>query len=118
MKRLIALMFILISSSVSAEKYVEFDEDPKAMFNAEKKMTSMSLITWRTVKNPTKACDEERKRNGQGPYGYMVDGCSFWDKTLGVNTCIIITGKKTNLHTMGHEMRHCFAGAYHKDFTK
>ena len=118
MKRLIALMFILISSSVSAERYVEYHEDPNALFDTSKNFTNMSNITWRTAKNVTKACDNERKRRGKSSYGYAVEACAFWDKTLGFDTCLVITGKKTSMLTLSHEVIHCFQGHWHEDFSK
>jgi hypothetical protein len=116
MKSVFILGVVLVSFSVNAERYIEYHENPNALFDATKNFTNMSNITWRTVKNVTKACNEEKKKRGKKPYGYVVEACAFWDKTLGFDTCLVITEKKTSMATIGHEVMHCFSGAWHEDF--
>jgi hypothetical protein len=84
-------------------------KDPESKFDATKNFTSTSSITWTVVDNVQKSCEAESRRRGNGGFGYSVDACSFWDGS----SCVIITGRKTTLHEIGHEMRHCFQGNYH-----
>jgi hypothetical protein len=88
-----------------------FDDNPTKPFDATKRLRDTSVITWRVVDDVQKACDEERQSTGAGKYPYKVNACvSFY---LDKNTCLIITGKKTSMHTLGHEVRHCFQGHWH-----
>lgn len=77
-------------------------------------MTNNSIITWEQVDDVQQACDKESKRRGLGGFKIQVEACSFWGKRLTIDVCHIITEKKTDLDTLGHEMRHCFQGAFHK----
>lgn len=104
------LVLALVSSSVSA---FEYHEDPNELFSTKKNFTNMTTITWEQTKNVQQRCDEESKSRGLGGFAYSVEACSFWGKRLGFDVCHIITAKKTSMATIGHEMRHCFAGDFH-----
>lgn len=95
-KVLIAL--VLLSNLASAET-----------FDATKGDKEQMVITWRRVDNVSQACETESRKLGNGGFGYALMGCSFWTG----NQCTIITGKKTDLDTLGHETRHCFQGRFH-----
>jgi hypothetical protein len=84
-------------------------------FDATKNMSNQITITWLQVDNVTAACDAESKRRGNGGFGYALDACSFWPPAGGPKVCTIITGKRTDLDTLGHETRHCFQGNWHKE---
>jgi hypothetical protein len=86
-----------------------FSEDPKAMFPASKNFTNQTTVRWEAVDNVQAACEKGSHRRGYGGFNYPVEACSFWDKS----TCHVITAKKVNFHTLGHEIRHCFQGAFH-----
>jgi hypothetical protein len=106
MKLTVFVAILLISlTSVSAENW----QDPNSRFDGRKKMSDTIKLTWRTVDNVQKACEEESRRRGNGGFGYGVEACSFWDG----NECMIITKNRTNSHELGHELRHCFQGNYH-----
>ena len=77
-------------------------------------MAETSIITWEQATDVQEACDAESQRRGLGGFKIRVEACSFWGKKLGVNVCHIITEKTTDLDTLGHEMRHCFQGSFHK----
>ena len=88
-----------------------FWDDPLRPFNATIRLHETSRITWRVVEDVQAACNAERVKNGGAPYGYPINACStFWKE---INTCIIITEKSTTMHTLGHEVRHCFQGHWH-----
>jgi len=105
-KSVIIFLAWLISSTVVAGPFTKFD--------ATKNMTNNSIITWEQVDDVQQACDKESKRRGLGGFKIQVEACSFWGKRLTIDVCHIITEKKTDLDTLGHEMRHCFQGAFHK----
>jgi hypothetical protein len=100
-----ALSFIFVSSAVAGPIV---DADPNKMYNFDKGTKTMS-VTWHVVDNPLAECDKESKRVGNGGFAYKVQACAFWTKTQ----CTIITGKRDNHDTIGHEFRHCFQGHWH-----
>ena len=100
----VAILLIPLTS-VLAEDW----RDPNSRFDARKKMSDTIKLTWRTVNDVQKACEEESRRRGNGGFGYSVDACSFW---VGAD-CTIITQNRSSLHDLGHEVRHCFQGNYH-----
>jgi hypothetical protein len=106
------VIFILLSMSIfHANAYYE---DPLQPFPARNNFTNQSNITWRYVANVQPECERESKRLGLGGFGYSIEACSFWQKRNGKDQCTIITGLNPNFNTVGHEIRHCFQGRFHK----
>jgi hypothetical protein len=90
-------------------------ESPYDKFTAKKNFTNETTITWSQADDIEKACDIESKRVGNNGFSYKLEACSFWTKTQeGQHKCHIITSNKMDYWTLGHEMRHCFQGEYHK----
>ena len=105
------LFLLLLSSTANAE----FIDDPYAKFSTKNNFTNSSKITWKPVDNVQEECNKiQTKLNGK-PYQYKVMACSEWKENLFFSDeCVIITSKNTTMWTIGHEVRHCFQGAYHK----
>ena len=100
---------MLVATSVFA------DEDPEANFPVGNNFTNSTTINWVSVDNVQARCEAESRKRKFGGFGYAVEACSFWDKgPNNENVCTIVTGKSTNMHTLGHETRHCFQGSFHK----
>ena len=100
---------LLVAQLFLAFKSYGFSEDPTTMFSASKNFTNQTTVTWETVDNVQEACEKGSRKRGYGGFKYPVEACSFWNKS----TCHVITAKKVNFHTLGHEIRHCFQGAFH-----
>jgi hypothetical protein len=83
-------------------------------FNTSNRLTTTSTIEWQTVEHVNDVCQQHSKQLGYAGFGYRVDGCAFWKEHLFGHQCIIYTAKKTTLEILGHEIRHCFMGAFHK----
>jgi len=109
MKKAMAVALVLATTSVFA-----YDDNPTAQFDATRNMTNQTKITWKAVSNVQAECNKESKRLAGRDFGYAVQACSFWEKENGQDTCTIITGKHTSMHSIGHEMRHCFQGNWHE----
>ena len=105
MKFLIAL--ILCFNTAYADNAYE-------MFNATTNMTNNTSIEWQQVSNVQAVCEKESQRRNLGGFKIKVDACSFWTKNMFGDSCTVVTGKRTNLEILGHEIRHCFQGAFHK----
>lgn len=83
-------------------------------FNTSNRLTTTSTIEWQTVAHVNEVCQQHSKKLGYAGFSYKVDACAFWKEHLFGHQCIIYTAKKTTLEILGHEIRHCFMGAFHK----
>ena len=101
---------VLFVFSLCCTAGAETTEDPHQKFPTSKNHTNKSVITWTTVKDVQAECERQSHRRGYGGFNYPVEACSFWGK----DSCEIVTSKVVNFHTVGHEIRHCFQGNFHK----
>lgn len=108
-KALALLLMFLVTNAYSSEQWW----NPEKNFNARQVMTEKTTIEWHRVDNLQATCEAESKKRKLGGFGYSVEACSFWDKGFTGHTCHIFTRKDTNLHNLGHEVRHCFQGNFH-----
>lgn len=107
MKTILFVCLLLVNS-------VAIAENPSEMFPTDNNFTDTSKITWKQVDNVQAVCDKQHISTDGKPYGYKVLACSSWTKSIFGDKCEIITGKRTSLHIIGHEVRHCFQGDFHK----
>jgi hypothetical protein len=108
MKKVMLIAMMLVSTGAFAT------EDPEANFSVSNNFTNSTKINWVSVDNVQARCEAESRKRKFGGFGYAVEACSFWDKgPNNENVCTIVTGKYTNMHTLGHETRHCFQGSFH-----
>ena len=84
-------------------------QNPEAKFATSKNVTDNKQIIWRHTDNVQKECEAESNKRRLGGFGFALHACSFWDST----TCTIITAQQVTMHTLGHEVRHCFQGNFH-----
>ena len=109
MNKAIAIALMLVVTNVFAQDGAE------TMFSTSGNLTNSTTINWVTVDNVQARCEAESRKRKFGGFGYAVEACSFWAKgPSNENICTIVTGKYTNMHTLGHETRHCFQGSFHK----
>jgi hypothetical protein len=87
-------------------------EDPEAKFNTAVNKSKHSAISWIPVDNLQATCEAESRKRGLGGFGYPVEACSFWSSSH--NVCQVFTrSNATTMHSLGHEIRHCFQGNFH-----
>lgn len=93
-------IFILVSCSSITEQDV-------STFTANFKQ---DVITVRIIAsdNPTLECREKFKTPLQQ---YITYGCASWD--WNTKECTVIISKNSTHQILGHEIRHCFEGAFH-----
>jgi hypothetical protein len=101
-----SLLAIMAALSFNVFAYTDDPTAPVKINTPNKTMT----VSFRFENNPTQACERESRKVGNGGFGYAVLGCSFWTST----ECVIIVGKTTNQHTLGHEVLHCIKGNWHE----
>jgi len=110
MKKAIVVALMLATTSSFA-----YYEDPHQEFDMTHNMSNQTTITFRPVKNVQAECEKESRSRGLGGFGFGVEACSLWDRSVsGPDTCTVITATHANFHTIGHEIRHCIQGNFHK----
>lgn len=110
MKKALAILTILVSTTAFA-----YDDNPNTPFSTNMNFTKTSKITWLPQDNLQETCERESKRRGLGNFGYSLNACSFWDyEKDGSPVCTIYTKRNPTMHTIGHEVRHCFQGPWHE----
>jgi len=110
MKKIFALPLLFLALHATA-----YYEDPHQEFDMTHNMTNEVKIVFKQVKDANATCDKESHKRGYGGFPYKVEACSFWNrKVIGADECVVVTAKKVNFHTLGHEIRHCIQGSFHK----
>jgi len=107
MKKALAVLLSILSFNTMA-----YYEDPHQQFDMTRNLSNQMQITFRTANNINQTCQSESIRRGLGNFGYSVEACSFWNYDH--SECTIITSPTANFHTIGHEVRHCLQGNFHK----
>lgn len=111
MKKIVAILLLLVSTQVLAYSSTE---NPHEIFNISKIHSNTISVNIIPSDNVQKTCDTESKKRGFGGFHYSVEACSFWSSSKFGNSCTIVLPRNTNFHTVGHEMRHCMQGDFHK----
>jgi hypothetical protein len=109
MKHIVFGLFLTIMSQSYAV------ESPYDKFSAKSNFTDKTTVKWVQVDNIRMGCDKESKRRGFAGYPKPIEGCSFWDTSIFGHSCLIMTPKRVDYWLLGHELRHCFFGSFHKD---
>lgn len=117
MSKHVVIFLVPLLTSLGANAMLE--ADAYSLYSTNKNQVNEVTIKWITVKEIQKSCEAESKRRGNGGFGFPLDACSFWDDKKDFSgktkrTCQIYTSSKTNNDTLGHEVRHCYQGEYHK----
>jgi hypothetical protein len=76
-------------------------------------VSSGTYVRWNTVDDVDALC---RRVIKQSPgKGKVISACATWTWTVSnIAVCTIYTEKRTSHEILGHELRHCFEGEFHK----
>jgi len=102
--RLLILMALLFSVG-AARADVLLPGEGDLVFKTQPKHVQ-KYIQWIIVEDLEQACFGKPKNPGDGE----LRGCAKFTP----KTCVIYTKRITSLANLGHEMRHCYEGAWHK----
>ena len=107
MKKALLVTLMLATANVFA-----YQEDPHQQFDMTRNESNQVKISFIHSSNVQSTCSSEAIKRGKIPFNFSVEACSFWnwDKT----ECTIVTANTANFHTIGHEVRHCLQGNFHK----
>lgn len=75
--------------------------------NSAQRLTNKTVVTWEVVDDIDTFC---KKRNDSISKDQTVLACAIPTKQY----CKIYTSSATSMSALGHEVRHCFEGAWHK----
>lgn len=106
MKRLLTMLAL-----VSATAHASGDHD--LWFNPVSSEKEVRL-NWIIHEDVTQACNIMIVvRNPRAGYNGNIKACATRYTSGDLVMCDIYTGKSTSLAIVGHEVRHCFEGAWH-----
>ena len=107
MKRLVAVILVLVATNAMAEDW----RNGESLFDASTVRKDTMVVKWIRVDDIQATCERVSRSKGLGGFKYNVDACTFWETET--NVCMVYTKKQTTQHIVGHEMRHCFQGSFH-----
>lgn len=84
-------------------------DDPYDLFDATEYTNRTVAVRWETTDNVLARCNEEAMKRGFATGQQQIQACAQWDG----GSCLIVTNEQASMHTVGHEIRHCFQGAWH-----
>ena len=104
MRSLVVILGLLLSVGAARADVLLPGEDD-LIFKTQPKHVQ-KYIQWIIVEDLEQACYGKPKNPGDGE----LRGCAKFTP----KTCVIYTKRITSLANLGHEMRHCYEGAWHK----
>jgi hypothetical protein len=69
-------------------------------------------VRWEVSENVTEVCSRAAQFNTAQAWMTPPVACAMWN--VASKECVIITGKKVSHLELGHELRHCFEGNFHR----
>jgi hypothetical protein len=69
-------------------------------------------VRWEVSENVAEVCSRAAQFNTTQAWMTPPVACAMWN--VASKECVIITGKKVSHLELGHELRHCFEGNFHR----
>ena len=69
-------------------------------------------VRWEVRENVSEVCGRAAKLSATQAWMTPPLACAMWN--VASKECVIITGKKVSHVELGHELRHCFEGNFHR----
>jgi hypothetical protein len=69
-------------------------------------------VRWEVRENVVQVCSRAAKITAAQAWMTPPLACAMWN--VASKECVIITGKKVSHVELGHELRHCFEGNFHR----
>jgi len=80
--------------------------------NPEKRAMNDVRVRWEIVEDVVKHCARTVGMGLEQSYMTPPQGCATWSKAR--QACTIYTPRVTTHTVLGHELRHCFEGHFHR----
>lgn len=95
------------SQQVSSLEFVPFSPMP-----ANYRIMNQVRIQWEVRSDVAQFCTQAKSMGRQQSYLTPPMACAIWDILKA--ECTIVTGPVTSHVALGHELRHCFEGHFHR----
>lgn len=69
-------------------------------------------VRWEVRENVVEFCSRAAKISAAQAWMTPPLACAMWN--VASKECVIVTGKKVSHVELGHELRHCFEGNFHR----
>jgi hypothetical protein len=86
------------------ETFVPMPQHARVMNNVK--------VRWEVRENVSEVCGRAAKLSATQAWMTPPLACAMWN--VASKECVIITGKKVSHVELGHELRHCFEGNFHR----
>ena len=95
------------TQKIADQEFLTFNVMP-----AHHRIMNQVRITWEVREDVAHLCGFASRMGREQSYLTPPLGCAFWDILKA--ECTIVTGPVTSHVAIGHELRHCFEGHYHR----
>ena len=116
---MIRLLCLLVSTlslsgclSTASQKIAVQEFQPFNVMPDHHRIMNQVRITWEVREDVAHFCGFASRMGREQSYLTPPLGCAFWDILKA--ECTIVTGPVTSHVAIGHELRHCFEGQYHR----
>jgi hypothetical protein len=92
---------------IPAAEYALFTPKPK-----EQRVIQEVKLRWEVREDVAQYCAKTMGMGQEQAYLTPPVACAVWH--VAKKECVVITGKETSHVALGHEVRHCFEGHFHK----
>jgi hypothetical protein len=80
--------------------------------SADQRILKEFKLRWEAREDVTQFCAKSIGMGREQAYITPPVACAVWH--VASKECVIVTGTRTNHVALGHEVRHCFEGHFHK----
>lgn len=99
-------MCLSACAGIAETEYQDFKAmDPKT------RLMNIITLTWEVRDDASEYCASVQKKGGNLAAARPI-ACAVWVATA--NQCKVVTGPNPNHVVLGHEVRHCFEGHFHR----
>ncbi len=92
---------------VSSSEFAPFNVRP-----SNYRIMNQVRINWEVREDVAQFCTQAKSMGRQQSYMATPMACAIWDILKA--ECTIVTGPVTSHVALGHELRHCFEGHFHR----
>ena len=92
---------------IPASEFENFTPQPP-----EKRIMNLVKVKWEVREDVAQYCAKAAQMTPNQAYWSPPVACAVWN--VPTKECTIVTGKETNNVALGHELRHCFEGHFHR----
>lgn len=109
----LASLLLVACQTMPNTDYVHASElGPFMPAAADKRVMNMVKLRWEVRDDVASYCANATGMDKERAYTTPPLACAIW--SVAARECTIVTGKLTTHLALGHELRHCFEGHFHR----